>query len=101
MPQSCIPRGSSTQVPAGLSSGGRLGTSGQGQGGGSPAGGRAGGRAPASGTRRRPDAQEHLPSSPFLPQVRRSSYHDVVRASDVCKLADISGIQAYTINGAR
>ncbi len=34
-------------------------------------------------------------------QVRRSSYHDVVRAQDVAKLADVSGIQAYTINGAR
>ncbi|GAB4822371.1 hypothetical protein N2152v2_009417 [Parachlorella kessleri] len=36
-----------------------------------------------------------------LLQVRRSSYHDVVRAQDVAKLADVSGIQAYTINGAR
>jgi hypothetical protein len=34
-------------------------------------------------------------------QVRRSSYFDVVRAQDIAKLTDVSGVQAYTINGAR
>lgn len=40
-------------------------------------------------------------TSETIIQVRRSSYHDVVRACDMAKLADVSGIQSYTINGAR
>jgi hypothetical protein len=34
-------------------------------------------------------------------QVRRSSYHNVVRVQDVCKLMDVSGIQTYIINSSR
>lgn len=34
-------------------------------------------------------------------QVRRSSYHDVVKVGDVSRLADISGIQSYVINGSK
>lgn len=43
-------------------------------------------------------AHEH---SGTIIQVRRSSYHDVVRAQDIAKLADVAGVQSYTINGAR
>lgn len=38
---------------------------------------------------------------PNCPQVRRSSYHDVVKVGDMGRLADISGIQSYVINGSK
>ncbi|GBF92279.1 hypothetical protein Rsub_05362 [Raphidocelis subcapitata] len=36
-----------------------------------------------------------------LLQIRRSTYHEVVKAADLGRLADVQGIQHYVINGAK
>eukprot|EP00877_Chromochloris_zofingiensis_P005793 jgi/Chrzof1/15214/Cz09g31260.t1 len=38
---------------------------------------------------------------PQLLQIRRSTYHEVVKASDVARMVDVSGIQHYVINGSK
>ena len=47
-----------------------------------------------------PTFTKSLRVAPSL-QIRRSSYHDVVRVRDVCRLFDARNIQTYVINGAR
>lgn len=36
-----------------------------------------------------------------LLQIRRSTYHEVVKAADLGRLADVGGVQQYVINGAK
>ncbi|KAG6543165.1 hypothetical protein Mapa_015414 [Marchantia paleacea] len=43
-----------------------------------------------------PEHKDH-----YVVQVRRSSYHDVIRLNELAKVLDVTGVQTYIINSAR